>query len=212
MTIKTFTFNPFQTNCFVCHHDGEAVLVDPACQQPQETEAVEAYLEAHTLTVRHLLLTHAHIDHIFGCAHFAERYGQGFQMHRGDMPLLARARDQADFFGVALEAPPPPEGFLDEGDELDFGGVVWRVLHTPGHSPGSISFHDVDGGYALVGDVLFSGSIGRTDLPGGSLPQLMQVIFEKLLPLGDDVRVYPGHGVPTTIGHERHTNPFLQPQ
>lgn len=209
MTVQTFTFNPFQTNCYVCHDAGEAVIVDPSCLDAAEQQAVVAYLDEHGLTVRHLLLTHAHIDHIFGCAFFAARYDLPWQMHRGGVRLLEGAPQQAAFFGVSIEPPPIPETFLEEGDVVRFGEAAWQVHYTPGHSPGSICFYDADAGFVLAGDVLFQGSIGRTDLPGGSLPQLMESIFQKLLPLGDEVTVYPGHGPATTLGHERRTNPFL---
>ncbi|GIV59678.1 MAG: MBL fold metallo-hydrolase [Rhodothermaceae bacterium] len=209
MTIKTFTFNPFMTNCYVCHAAGEAVLVDAAASTPKEQQAVLDYVEANDLTVRHLLLTHAHIDHIFGCAAFARHFGLSFKMHRDDLPLLDRAQDQGILFGLEVESPPPVQHFLDEGDTLRFGGHAWEVLHTPGHSPGSICFYDAAGGFVLSGDVLFQGSIGRTDLWRGSLPELMASIYQKLMPLPDETRVYPGHGPATTIGRERTHNPFL---
>lgn len=209
MTIKSFTFNPFQTNCFVCHDAGEAVLIDPSCHTEAERQMVLDYLDQHALTVRHLLLTHAHIDHIFGCKALADHFGMPWQMHRADLPLLQRAREQAVFFGVKLENPPLPDRFLQEGDTVAFGEAAWEVLHTPGHSPGSVCFHDAAGGFVIAGDVLFQGSIGRTDLPGGSLPVLMESIFQKLVPLGEATAVHPGHGPSTTIGQEVQTNPFL---
>lgn len=209
MTIQTFTFNPFQTNCFICHDAGEAVLIDPSAMDAGEQAAVLAYLEKHKLTIRHLLLTHAHIDHIFGCAFFAKHFGDTFQMHRADLPLLTHSEQQAHLFGVSLETPPAPKHFLAEGDILSFGTATWQVLHTPGHSPGSICFWDEANRVVIAGDVLFQGSIGRTDLWQGSMPKLMTSIFQELLPLGDDVRVYPGHGPATSIGEEQRSNPFL---
>jgi len=209
MKIHRFTFNPFQTNCYICHDGDEAVLIDPSCHTRAEQQAVVDYLERNGLRLRHLLLTHGHIDHIFGCRFFSEYAGKGFWMHRADVSFLEQAEAQGQFFGVPIEPPPPPEGFLDEGDTITFGQTTWTVLHTPGHSPGSISFYDEKHKLVIVGDVLFQGSIGRTDLPGGSLPVLMQSIFQKLVPLGDDTRVYPGHGPETTIGRERQHNPFL---
>ena len=130
-------------------------------------------------------------------------------MHRAELPFLVHAQEQARLFGVDLETPPAPEHFLEEGDTVAFGEVTWRVLHTPGHSPGSVCFYDEGEGAVLSGDVLFQGSIGRTDLMQGSMPQLMRSIFEQLVPLGDETRVYPGHGPATTIGRERQANPFL---
>lgn len=209
MKIHRFTFNPFQTNCYICHDGEEAVLVDPSCHTRAEQQAVVDYLVRNGLRLRHLLLTHGHIDHIFGCRFFSDYAEQGFWMHQADVPFLEQAEAQRQFFNVPVEPPPLPEGFLHEGDTLTFGQTTWTVLHTPGHSPGSISFYDAQHKLVIVGDVLFQGSIGRTDLPGGSLPVLMQSIFQKLLPLGDETRVYPGHGPQTTIGQERQHNPFL---
>lgn len=209
MDVQRFTFNSFQTNCFICASQGEAVLIDPSCMTPDETSIVEAYVDDNRLDIRHLLLTHGHIDHIFGCAHFAERYEMGFQMHREDLPLLTQADEQARMFGVEIDKPPGPSVFLKEGDVVKFGEARLDVLYTPGHSPGSISFYDAESQAVLSGDVLFQGSVGRTDLWRGSMPALMRSIFEKLIPLGDDVRVHPGHGPDTTVGRERNSNPFL---
>lgn len=210
MITKSFTFNSFMTNGYVLHDAGEAVLVDAPSTHAAEHRQVLSYLEEHGLTVRHLLLTHAHIDHIFGCRFFAEHFGLAWQLHPADTFLIERAVEQAQAFGVQLDAPPVPETTLAAGNTIAFGGVMLEVLHTPGHSPGSVSFVDRAGAQAATGDVLFKGSIGRTQgLPQTSLPHLLRSIKEKLLPLGDDVAVYSGHGPATTIGQERQTNPFL---
>lgn len=209
MQIHRFTFNPFQTNCYVCSSEGEAAVIDPSCMSEAEFDVVESFLRENELEVRHLLLTHAHIDHIFGCAHFSRVFERSFQMHRDDVPLLAHAEEQARMFGVAIDPPPETIEFLTEGDVVEIGSARLEVLHTPGHSPGSICFFEPEAQAVVSGDVLFQGSIGRTDLWRGSLPELMRSIFEKLMPMGDDVRVHPGHGPETTIGLERRSNPFL---
>ncbi|NBB73401.1 MAG: MBL fold metallo-hydrolase [Bacteroidetes bacterium] len=210
MTVQSFTFNAFMTNCYVCHDGGEAVLIDPSCATASEQQHVVEYIDEHELTVRHLLLTHAHIDHIFGCAFFSARYGQRFQVHAAERAFIEQAEEQAQAFGVQIDPPPVPDTFLDEGDTVTFGGVTFDILHTPGHSPGSICFVDAASDQAITGDVLFQGSIGRVQgLPQTSRPQLMASITEKLLPLGDETTIYPGHGPSTTIGHERQHNPFL---
>ncbi len=210
MTVQSFTFNAFMTNCYVCHDGGEAVLIDPSCATSSEQQQVVDYIEDNALQVRHLLLTHGHIDHIFGCAFFSERYDQRFQMHAADQVFLQQAQQQAQAFGVRIDAPPVPDTFLDESDTIAFGGVTFGIRHTPGHSPGSICFVDAASGQAITGDVLFQDSIGRVQgLPQTSLPQLMESITKKLLPLGDAMTIYPGHGPQTTIGRERQHNPFL---
>jgi len=209
MTVKPFVVSPFAENCYVCHDAGEAVLIDPGTTTEAERRTVLDYVTRNDLRVRHLLLTHAHIDHVFGCAFFAREFGMRWKLHEADLPLLDNAALQAQMFGVELERPPAPETSLEEGGTVRFGKAVWQVLHTPGHSPGSVSFYDEASGFVIGGDVLFQGSIGRTDLWGGSMETLLHSIRTKLLALPDETTVYAGHGPSTTIGQERRTNPFL---
>ncbi|MFT4604312.1 MAG: hydroxyacylglutathione hydrolase [Rhodothermales bacterium] len=210
MTIQSFTFNPFGTNCYICHDEGQAVIVDPSCATEHEQQTVLDYIDREGLTVTELLLTHAHLDHIFGCKVMADALNVGMRVHRDEKQLLDAAQLQAQMFGVPLEQPPEPTGWLVPGEQVQVGGATWEILFTPGHSPGSVSFYDAAGGYVIAGDVLFAGSIGRTDLMGASLPVLMASIYQQLLPLGDEVRVLPGHGPETTIRRERLSNPFLE--
>ncbi len=211
MQVEPFTCSSFMTNSYLCHDQGEAVLVDASCETEAECEQVMQVIEEHDLDVRHLLLTHAHIDHIFGCTFFEEEVGQRFQAHEAAVPFIERAEEQATAFGVEVEPPSVPTTHLAEGDTVSFGDVTLDVLHTPGHSPDSISFVHRPSRQALTGDVLFQNSIGRTQgLPETSRPQLLHSVTEKLLPLGDDVTIYPGHGPSTTIGQERTQNPFVQ--
>lgn len=209
MHIQAFTFNPFATNMYVAASGGEAVIVDAASHTPPEHAQVAAYVEAQGLTVKHLLLTHAHIDHIFGCTALTERFGLGWALHPGDRLILAHAPDQARYFGVRLDAVPRASIALQDGDTIHFGTCQWDVRHAPGHAPGHVVFHDAAHRVVFGGDVLFRGSIGRTDLPMGDLPTLMRSIETQLFTLPDDTRVLPGHGPETTIGHERLHNPFL---
>lgn len=210
MTVQTFTLNPFPTNGYVVHDGGEAALVDAPSSTEEEHRAVIDYVEENDLRVRHLLLTHAHIDHIFGCAPLAEHFGLAWKLHRADQPFIERAVEQATAFGVSLQEPPAPGEALEEGARIAVGPATLEVVHTPGHSPGSVSFLERGAEIALSGDVLFRGSIGRVQgLPQTSLQQLLQSIEDKLLVLSDDTRVYPGHGEATTIGRERTANPFL---
>ncbi|MFB6274507.1 MAG: MBL fold metallo-hydrolase [Salinibacter sp.] len=211
MQVEPFTFNPFMTNCYLCHDQGEAVLIDASCDTEAECAEVMAVIEEQDLDVRHLLLTHAHVDHIFGCSFFEERFGQRFTAHEAAVPFLERADEQATAFGVEVDAPSVPTTFLSEDDTVSFGDVTLEVLHTPGHSPDSISFVHRPSRQALTGDVLFQNSIGRTQgLPETSRTQLMDSITDELLPLGNDFTIYPGHGPTTTIGQERAQNPFVQ--
>lgn len=209
MTVKPFVVSPFAENGYVCHDAGEAVLIDPGTTTEAERRTVLDYVTRNDLRVRHLLLTHAHIDHVFGCAFFAREFGMRWKLHEADLPLLDNAALQAQMFGVELERPPAPETSLEDGGTVRFGKAVWQVLHTPGHSPGSVSFYDEANGFVIGGDVLFQGSIGRTDLWGGSMETLLRSIRTKLLTLPDETVVYAGHGPSTTIGQERRTNPFL---
>jgi glyoxylase-like metal-dependent hydrolase (beta-lactamase superfamily II) len=211
MQVEAFTFNPFMTNCYVCHDEGEAVIVDASCATDEERRKMVAVVEEYDLEVRHLLLTHAHVDHIFGCRFFEDHFGMQFKAHEAARPFIERAEEQAQAFGVEVDPPSMPTTVLGEGDTISFGGVTLDILHTPGHSPDSISFVHRPSDQALTGDVLFQNSIGRTQgLPETSRSQLMDAITEKLLPLGDDVTIYPGHGPETTIGRERQNNPFVQ--
>ena len=211
MQVESFTFSSFMTNCYLCHDRGEAVLVDASCETEAECRQVLNSIEEHNLDVRHLLLTHAHVDHIFGCRFFEEQFGQRFKAHEAAVPFIERAEEQAAAFGVEVEPPSVPTTHLAEGDSISFGDVTLEVLHTPGHSPDSISFVHRPSRQALTGDVLFQNSIGRTQgLPETSRAQLLNSVTETLLPLGDDTTIYPGHGPPTTIGQERAQNPFVQ--
>ena len=211
MQVEPFTFNPFMTNCFLCHDRGEAVLIDASCDTETECVEVMSVIEEHGLDLRHLLLTHAHVDHIFGCRFFEEQFGQRFKAHEAAVPFIERADEQATAFGVEVEPPSVPTTLLAEGDTISFGDVTLEILHTPGHSPDSISFVHRPSRQAVTGDVLFQNSIGRTQgLPETSRTQLLNSITEKLLPLGDDFAIYSGHGPATTIGQERAQNPFVQ--
>ena len=215
MTVRSFTVGPFAENTYVLHDAGEAAIVDPGTSSREEHDRVHAYLDAHGLRVRHLLLTHAHLDHILGCAHFAHRYGAGTDaggwcLHPADRPLLQNATVQGEMFGVRVQEPPPPARDLAHGDTISLGGTTLEVRHAPGHAPGHVIFYDREGQQLVGGDVLFQGSIGRTDLWGGDFETLLRSIREQILTLPDETAVRSGHGPPTTVGRERASNPFLQ--
>jgi hydroxyacylglutathione hydrolase len=207
--IQSFTFNPFLTNCYVVTSQGETVIIDPSCHSDSERDEVINYVASTDSRVVRILLTHAHIDHIFGCADLSEHFGVGIEVHNDERVLLEQAEFQSQMFGIDIKQPPAPIRNISPGENVAFGDVQWNVLHTPGHSPGSVSFVDLKHGFVISGDVLFHDSIGRTDLWQGSLPILMESIFQQLIPLGDEIRVLSGHGPETTIGRERDNNPFL---
>ncbi|MCL4127316.1 UNVERIFIED_CONTAM: hypothetical protein GTU68_060901 [Idotea baltica] len=208
--IEVFTFNPFQENTYLIYDDSlEAIIIDPGCSNTAEQAHLTAKVRELGLKPVRLILTHAHIDHVLGNAYIYETYGLKPEMHVGEMPVLEMQPMIAGQYGVPLKPGPIPDNFLSAGEQLSFGNTTFDIRYTPGHSPASLSFYNADERYAIVGDVLFMGSIGRTDLPGGDYDTLIQSIKTELMTLDDDVVVYNGHGPATTIGHERKNNPFL---
>jgi glyoxylase-like metal-dependent hydrolase (beta-lactamase superfamily II) len=205
MKVHSFTIGPLETNAYlvVDERSRQALLIDPGL----ESEDIYDVIVAEGLTLTSIVNTHGHFDHVCGNAFFRARTGAPVLIHREDAGIMQRAAEQARAFGFQVAPPPPPDRLLDEGDEVVMGGTRMRVLHTPGHTPGGICLYGE--GVVFVGDALFAGSIGRTDLPGGSYEVLLASIRTKLLSLPDDTVVYPGHGPPTTIGAERAHNPFL---
>ncbi len=195
----------FLENCYLLAEPGstDAVIVDPG----EEPERFLAVAEREGLTITAIWLTHAHLDHVAGVGRIKAATGAPIYLHPADRPLYDNLPQQGLWFGLQLSSPPPPDHVLAHGQEVVLGNTRFAVRHTPGHSPGSVSF--VAPGVVLGGDVLFQGSIGRTDLPGGSYERLMQSIAEELLVLPEETVVYPGHGPTTTIGAERRMNPFL---
>ena len=215
MTVRSFVVSPFAENTYVLSDGADAALVDPGTMTDAERQAVEAYIEGAGLTVRHLLLTHGHLDHVFGAAHFQRRYGAtaahgGWQLHAADDPVLAAASTVAAGYGVPMEPPPPAAHALAHGDTVALGQTRLEVRHAPGHSPGSVVFYSAADGVVIGGDVLFAGSVGRTDLPGGDAETLLASIRRELYTLPDATTVYPGHGPATTVGEEKATNPFVR--
>ena len=208
MIVEIRAVGPFFKNGFVlgCPDTREAVLIDPG----DEVAELLAFADHNALSIRHILLTHAHVDHITGVAAAKRALGAPVYLHRGDLFLYEHAVEQGAMFGLRVEPPPPVDVFYSPGQAIAFGTLEARPHHTPGHCPGGVCLQvGVD---LFVGDTLFAGSIGRTDLPGGDYATLITSIRTVLFAFGDEARVYPGHGPATTIGQERRTNPFLQPR
>jgi len=212
MIIESRAVGPFMKNGFVvaCEETREAVLIDPG----DEVAALLAFVKSEKLTVRHILLTHAHVDHVTGVGTAKAALSVPVHLHRDDLFLYERAVEQGQMFGLRVGVLPPIDRFYTAGEVIGFGDLEARPHHTPGHCPGGVCLQvGAPGGAGtdlFVGDTLFAGSIGRTDLPGGDYHTLIGSIRRVLFAFGDDARVYPGHGPATTIGQERRTNPFLR--
>ncbi|MDX2061262.1 MAG: MBL fold metallo-hydrolase [Gemmatimonadales bacterium] len=205
LRIVTIPNGQFQENCYLLAEAGstDAVIVDPG----EEPELFLATAEREGLQIREIWLTHAHLDHVVGVADIKAATGAPILLHPADEPLYRNLPQQGLWFGLRLSAPPPIDRQLSHGGSLTLGSTVFQVRHTPGHSAGSVCF--ITDGIVIGGDVLFQGSIGRTDLPGGNFDRLIQSIRDELLPLPDATVVYSGHGPATTVGAERRGNPFL---
>ena len=210
MSCMEFTIlpvTPYQQNCsLVWDADKRAALIDPG----GEAERLLAEVAARGLTVEKILLTHGHLDHVGAAAGLRESLG---------IPIIGPQRDeqfwldalpqQAEMFGFPPLLPFTPDQWLQDGDSVEVGSIRFEVLHCPGHTPGHVVFYQAEARLAFVGDVLFKGSIGRSDFPRGDHAALIRSIREKLFPLGDDVRFVPGHGAMSSFGHERRDNPFV---
>ncbi|MCL2501993.1 MAG: MBL fold metallo-hydrolase [Bacteroidales bacterium] len=210
--IKTFYFNDLRTCCYLLWDQSlEAIIVDPGCHSAGEKERLRKYVAQEGLHLKYVVNTHAHFDHIMGNAFVCAQWGIKACIHPADRRMLEQADQYVRAFNMEIEKPPVDTLPLCEQQPLCFGDSNIRVLETPGHSPGGICLYAPQDGFLISGDTLFAGSIGRTDLPGGDFDQLMHSITTKLLPLDSSLRVLPGHGPETTIGHERLHNPFLAP-
>ena len=211
MKIARFTFNPFAENTYLLHDDtNECVVIDPGCYEKQEREQLKQYIAENNLKVVRLLNTHCHIDHVLGNKFVADTYTVGLEIHPQDEQTLRAVPTYAPSYGFPQYAEVLPSYFLEEADTVKFGNTELQVFFTPGHAPGHIVFYNGPAKICIGGDVLFQGSIGRTDLPGGNFDTLITSIKEKMFALPDDVTVYPGHGPETTIGYEKRHNPFLR--
>jgi len=208
--IKAFTFSPISENTYVLYNDeGKAIIIDPGCYFPAEQETLKNFLTDTGLTPVQLLNTHCHLDHVFGNKWVHETYGLELYIHPNEAQMLELAPVSGERWGLPFQNYNGPIHFLNDGDTVLLGDTEIHVILAPGHSPGSICFYIPSQGDLMGGDVLFRGSIGRTDLPGGDAETLLTSIREKLWALPDETVVYSGHGIKTTIGYEKRNNPFL---
>jgi len=205
MIIKTLPVGPIMANCFIvgCKNTLQAAVIDPGDEAEKILESVAAL----KLTVRFIINTHGHFDHVSANKAINAATQAPILIHALDAPMLSKISASAANWGLSAENSPSPDRTVDDGDTITVGEISFKVIHTPGHTPGGISLYS--DGHVFVGDTLFAGSIGRTDFPGGDFATLKSSIQDKLFTLGDDVRVYTGHGPETSIGRERQHNPFV---
>ena len=211
LNVIFFTFNAFEENTYLISNEhNHCWIVDPGMFDAREADILFSYITTKGLIPQGIINTHTHLDHIFGVNALTGKYSIPFGIHTLDLPLLQRATESAAMFGIDFRNPPAATHYIKDGVPLKLGDDVIEVLLTPGHSPGSISFFYPKGGWVISGDVLFQGSIGRTDLPGGDYDTLINSIRTQLLTLPPDTKVLSGHGPATSIGEEKKHNQFLR--
>ena len=209
---QRFTFNPLREHTYVLYDDTKAcAVIDPGCSNPGEEKVLSRFLADKQLTLQHVLNTHGHIDHTVGNHYLKEAYGLSPKLHPADLSLVEGTPPYGTAFGMPNYTFVQPDTCLAGGGTVTFGNTTLHVLHVPGHSPGHVAFYYPEGQRCWVGDVLFKGSVGRTDLPGGDMPTLLRSIKEQLLPLGPATKIYAGHGPNTTVEEELADNPYLVP-
>lgn len=209
--IKAFVFNFASENTYVLFNENKnAWLIDPGNMSEQETKVLQNFIKENELNVVKIVLTHAHIDHVLGLQWAFDTYKVPVTMHKDDQEVLDMFQISGMRFGMELDRINVNIEYINEGNELDFDGEKFKIYHVPGHSPGSVVYHNENQKFIISGDVLFEGSIGRTDLYKGNYDQLIEGIKTKLLILDEDTQVFSGHGNPTKIGFEKQYNPFLR--
>ena len=211
LNVQSFTFNPVQENTYLLYNEERlCCIIDPGCYFASEELELRNFIELHQLTPKYLLNTHCHLDHIFGNRFIQKTYGLVLHLNKLEKPVLDFGPASGQMWQLPFDNYDGELKFIDEGDKIKLGNDELEILFTPGHSPGHICFYDRASKFLIGGDVLFNGSVGRTDLPGGDFATLEQSIKTKLYTLPEDVIVYPGHGDSTTIGDEMKTNPFVK--
>ena len=211
LSVKSFVFNPVQENTYVLFNEkGQCCIIDPGCYFPEEREELKAEIELAGLTPVLLLNTHCHLDHVFGNKYVHDTWGLPLHLHEKEKPVLDFAPQSGQMWQLPFDNYEGPLVYLNEEKTIKVGEDELEVRCTPGHSPGSVSFYHKAGGFVIGGDVLFQGSVGRTDLPGGSFETLAKSIHTQLFTLPDETVVYSGHGSATTVGFEKRNNPFVR--
>lgn len=208
--VHKLTFNPFQENTYILSDSNNmAMIIDPGCYERSEQAFLENYISRNELTPVKLVNTHCHIDHVLGNYFVANKYNLELGIHKDDLVTLNAIPNYADLYGFGgYQISPDPAYFIDEGTKLTFGNASLDVIFGPGHAPGHIAFYSKEDAFVINGDILFQGSFGRTDLPGGNFQILKKTILEKMFLLPDETIVYCGHGGETTIGREKQSNPI----
>ena len=210
MKIACLPFNPIQENTYILWDEtSECVVIDAGNSTPREDAALDDFIARHGLKPVLAANTHGHFDHTLGVEHLKQRYGIPFALSSKDRFLVDNAATSGSVFGVKIGAMPSTDIDLEQQDEIRFGNTRLQILRTPGHTPGHVVFYEPQSKSLFTGDTLFRESIGRTDLPGGDYSWIMRSILDVIVPLGEEVHVYPGHGPETTIGHELLYNPFI---
>lgn len=210
LSFKKFVFNPFGVNTYLLFDETrEAIIIDAANSSASEHQELLDFVKQNDLRIKYLLNTHCHVDHMMGNALCKKEFGADFLAHKEEIPLIERAVEMGAAFGISVEKPEHPDGFIEDGQEIKFGDTVLKAFHVPGHSPGSLAYYIPEEKLLFAGDVIFRGSIGRTDLPGGDFDTLISSIRNKILSLDEEVVIYSGHGEKTSVAQEIKTNPFL---
>ncbi|MBI5643465.1 MAG: MBL fold metallo-hydrolase [Deltaproteobacteria bacterium] len=205
--MKTLTVGPLDVNCYIVwdRESRGAFVIDPG----GDAGSIEDVVKKEGLDVRYIINTHGHFDHVGGDAELKKAFCSPLAIHASDAPMLSDAHEHGILYGVKTPRQPEADIFLEDGMELKAGGLILQVIHTPGHTKGGVCLLDRTNGLLFTGDTLFAGSIGRTDFEGGSFDELMGSLRDKILPLADGVKVFPGHGPSSTIGREKASNPFI---
>ena len=211
MKIQTFTFNDFAENTYILYDETkECIIIDPGCYTIEEQNILTSFIHQKHLIPTKVLNTHCHIDHILGNKFVCNKWNIDLFAHEKELPLLQASKQISKMYGFDdYKLSPMPHDYLNAGQTIKFGYVSLDILFCPGHSPGHICFYSKKNNFLIGGDVIFKGSIGRTDLPGGDYEILIESINKEILPLPNETQIFPGHGIPTSLSEEKKHNPFI---